>query len=374
MEDKKNALALSKGHEKDLDNILTQNIQNTKNYKNLNFDPLDKINPESTEWLFEECIPLGSLTILAGQPGVGKTTTCCKILAHVTKGGNIFDLSIQKGSAIFYSSEDSYSQSILHKLAVAGADLSKIDVLNDPDFEPAKDIDAFFHNLEEKYINKPDSDLKVIMADPIHEFVSGDSNKASNVSIILKKISQFVEKHNIAFIGIHHFSKNSNESSYMDRVIGSMQYAAKARVVLVIDCNDKGENIMGIAKSNYSRKDRSIQFKIEPRVHKYDDSDELYNTSEVVFTQYDEYLSIEEAMAGKKNSKWEVRHKQYAEKYEDFVRQNGGKCLAVDIEKALVPNVFETSNMLRRAKEKSKNVQTKKIGNDWFCVLTNQNN
>lgn len=372
MEDKKNALVQNEGQEDKSTNILTQNIENNKNYKNLNFERLSQISPQFTEWLLQWNIPLGSLTILAGQPGIGKTTLCCKILAQVTRGEPIFGLEVKQGSAIIYSSEDSYSESLLHKLAIAGADLSKIDVLNDPEFEPSKDCDSFLRNLEEKYLNEPDSDLKVIVADPLHEFISGDSNKASNVSSILKKIAQFSEKHKIAFIGIHHFSKNSKESSYMDRVTGSTQYAAKARVVLVVDCDDKGENIMGIAKSNYSRKNRSFRFKIEHKVQKYADSNKLYDTSEAVLTEYDEYLSIEEAMSGKKNSKWEIKHKQYAEKYEDFVRKSGGKCLASDVEKALIPNVFETTNMLRRAKENSKNVQTKKIGNEWYCVLINE--
>lgn len=373
MEDEKKALAESKGHKCIEDNIVEQNETNNKVYRDLNFEQLKQIKPKAVTWLWNAFIPLGNLTILAGAPGVGKTTATCKLLACVTKGEPIFDMPVQQGRVIFYSSEDSYSESLLHRLASAGADISKIEVLNDESFNPAKDIDVFLNNIEDKYINKPDSNLKVIVLDPLHEFIGGDTNRASNVASALRKLSLFAEKYKLAFIGIHHFSKNTQESTLLDRVTGSVQYVAKARVVLAIDHDDKGNAFLGVVKSNYSRKNRTLRFEILPKTQKYKDFDGLFGTSEVVFTDYYEFLHIDDALKGKKMSKWEIKHSEYAEMLEDFIREKGGKCLTSELENKLVPSVFENANRLRKAKEKSEYIQNKKIGNDWYCILIEPN-
>lgn len=373
MKDEKKALAESKGQINMQDDSVEQNEINNKAYRDLNFESLKEIKPKAVTWLWNGFIPLGNLTILAGAPGVGKTTATCKLLACITKGESVFDMPVQQGKVIFYSSEDSYSESLLHRLASAGADISQIEILNDESFNPAKDIDTFLNNIEEKYLNKPNSNLKVIVLDPLHEFVGGDTNRASNVALALRKLSQFAEKHKLSFIGIHHFSKNSQESTLLDRVTGSVQYVAKARVVLAIDHDDKGNAFLGVVKSNYSRRNRTLRFEILPRTQKYEDFDGLFGTSEVVFTDYYEFLHIDDALKGKKMSKWEIKHSEYAETLEDFIREKGGSCLTSELEKKLVPSVFENANRLRKAKEKSKYIQNKKIGNDWYCVLVNPN-
>ena len=373
MKDEKKALAESKGHKCIQDNIVEQNQKNNKTYRELNFEPLEKIKPKATEWLVHGFIPSSNLTVLAGAPGVGKTTAICKLLVCITKGEAIFDIPVQQGRVIFYSSEDSYSESLLHRLVSAGADISQIEVLNDESFNAAKDIDILLNNIEVKINNDPNLNLKTIVLDPLHEVVGGDSNRASNVALALRKLSLFAEKYKLAFIGIHHFSKNSQDSTLLDRVTGSVQYVAKARVVLAIDHDDKGNAFLGVVKSNYSRRSRTLRFEILPKTQKYRDFDGIFGTSEVVFTDYYEFLHIDDALKGKKMSKWEIKHSVDAETLEDFILEKGGKYLISELINKLVPTVFDNEYQLKQARKKSKYIENKRIGKDCYYILREPN-
>ena len=45
-----------------------------------------EIQPERINWLWEPRIPFGSLTVLAGDPGVGKSTLTAELAARASNG------------------------------------------------------------------------------------------------------------------------------------------------------------------------------------------------------------------------------------------------------------------------------------------------
>src|SRR5262245_29274778 len=49
--------------------------------------PISEIPRQSVEWLWPGKIPLGQVTILAGDPGVGKSLVLADVAARVTRGG-----------------------------------------------------------------------------------------------------------------------------------------------------------------------------------------------------------------------------------------------------------------------------------------------
>ncbi len=69
---------------------------------------LDTVEPEAVEWLWPSRIPLGKLTILQGDPGLGKSTMAIDIAARLTTGRPMPDGTNPdiEGSVIFLSAED----------------------------------------------------------------------------------------------------------------------------------------------------------------------------------------------------------------------------------------------------------------------------
>ncbi len=52
---------------------------------------LSDIEPTEVRWLAEPYIPLGKVTLLEGDPGVGKTYVALDMIAAITRGQSLFE-------------------------------------------------------------------------------------------------------------------------------------------------------------------------------------------------------------------------------------------------------------------------------------------
>ena len=107
---------------------------------------MDQVEVEEIEWLFYPFIPYGKVTIIQGDPGEGKTTVVLQIIAKLTKGEAI--LSVKPINVIYQTAEDGLGDTIKPRLLAAGADCSRVLVIDDQD-QPLTMVDA---RLEEAII------------------------------------------------------------------------------------------------------------------------------------------------------------------------------------------------------------------------------
>src|SRR5438445_115529 len=88
---------------------------------------VSEVQAEPVEWLWRHRIPRGEITIIDGDPGVGKSTLGVEIAATISQGRNWCDgAPCQRGTVILFSAEDSVARTIRPRLEAAGADLSLI--------------------------------------------------------------------------------------------------------------------------------------------------------------------------------------------------------------------------------------------------------
>ena len=81
-------------------------------------------------WLWPRRIPLGKLTLIAGDPGLGKSLVTIDIAARVSKGSGFPDgAPCEPGDVIILSAEDDAEDTIRPRLDAAGADVSRIHLL-----------------------------------------------------------------------------------------------------------------------------------------------------------------------------------------------------------------------------------------------------
>ena len=105
------------------------------NYRLIN---MEDIVAEEVEWLWEGFIPVGKLTILQGDPGKGKTMAMLNLIAAFTTGRGMLEPpggpAIREPiNVIYQTAEDGLADTIKPRLIAAGADCSRVSVIDDGD-------------------------------------------------------------------------------------------------------------------------------------------------------------------------------------------------------------------------------------------------
>ena len=85
------------------------------------------IQPKPVEWLWPGWIPLGKITMLDGDPGLGKSTMLIDLAARVSRAGIMPDGSQGiSGNVVIMSAEDAPDDTIRPRLEAAAANLDRI--------------------------------------------------------------------------------------------------------------------------------------------------------------------------------------------------------------------------------------------------------
>lgn len=258
---------------------------------------MKSVKNENTQWLWKGWLPLGKLTLLAGPAGVGKTTLLMDIAAKVSNGEVLPFESMysQMCSVIIYSTEDDIETTLNPRLAACDANTSNIYYITGTQKKDDK-IDYFDPTQDFKLIEEcliEDSNIKLIIIDPIVSVISGDMHKSNEVRKSLAIFIEIAKKYNCAIVGITHFSKsNLPNISPVDKIIGSQAFTAFARMVWVILVIN-GKKILVRAKSNLTKLKGAFVYEIEDAI-----VDENINTTrakwnEYLDNDYDELLKYE---------------------------------------------------------------------------------
>jgi RecA-family ATPase len=231
----------------------------------------DAVKLEPVRWAWHGFLPLGMLSILGGAPGCGKTTIALSLAATITRGGAWPDGSrcTEAGDVVIWSGEDANAVTAARLLA-AGADMTRVhfvDGMTAGDgeaFDPGRDM-LLLEDAAER-LTAP----RLLILDPIVSAVAGDSHKGAEVRRSLQPVVDLAQRLGCAVLGITHFSKGTMGRDPVERVTGSIAFAALARLVLVAakvkaDPSDKGEprRVLLRAKSNIGPDDGGFAYALE---------------------------------------------------------------------------------------------------------------
>lgn len=270
---------------------------------------MDTVEVEQIEWLLYPFIPYGKVTIIQGDPGEGKTTMVLQIIAKLTRGETILPADSTKDkrididsesdmvdaeniennastqhleapvNVIYQTAEDGLGDTIKPRLLAAGADCTKVMVIDDSE-QPLTMADV---RLEEAIVQ---TKARMVVLDPIQGFLGSevDMHRANEIRPLMKRIAVLAEKYHCAIILIGHMNKNSNgKSSY--RGLGSIDFQAAARSVLIVGrIKDEPEvRVVCHTKSSLAPEGKAIAFRLDKNngfewIGEYDISaDELLN-------------------------------------------------------------------------------------------------
>lgn len=113
--------------------VIRQLVNNaTPAGESVSYRKLSDIQSVPIHWLWSQRIAHGKITVLAGDPGLGKSQLTAFLAATVSNGGSFpFDRTYcTQGNVIFLNAEDDAADTIKPRLEAVGADMDRIYILD----------------------------------------------------------------------------------------------------------------------------------------------------------------------------------------------------------------------------------------------------
>ena len=187
------------------------------------------IERTSVEWLWFPYIPFGKLTIIQGNPGEGKTYFAMMLTAACTNRKLFPNMEdIEPFNVIYQTAEDGMGDTIKPRLVEAGADLSRVMVIDD-----SEEVLTLSDDRIEKAVRQ--NHVRLVIIDPVQAFIGADvdMNRANEVRPVFRKLGMIAEKTSCAIVLIGHLNKSSGtQSTY--RGLGSIDIMAAVRSLIFI--------------------------------------------------------------------------------------------------------------------------------------------
>lgn len=216
-------------------------------------------------------IAMGSLTIAAGTPGLGKSQFAAWMAARITRGELPGELYGKPRAVIYAATEDSWEYTIAPRLRAAGADLERVfcvEVQDDGEQYARLTLPvdtAALGQVAEEY------GVALLIADPLLSLIDKGINdyRAAEVRHALEPLVKAAEQHGFTVLGLAHFTK-SGGADPLARLAGSGAFGQVIRSMIAFARQDGAEGeepqfVMSLEKNNLGRNDLpSHAYTIEP--------------------------------------------------------------------------------------------------------------
>jgi hypothetical protein len=232
---------------------------------------LSDVEPQEVAWLWHPYVPLGKLTLLEGDPGLGKTFISLSLAAAITRG---WPLPSQTGApgtehapadVLCLSAEDGLADTLRPRLDAAGADVSRVHALTGWRLTDVQD------GTTEGAVSLGDIPIleqaltatraKLVVVDPLQAYLGAgvDMHRANEVRPILAALGNLAERHGCAVVCVRHLSKNLTKALYSG--MGSIDFAAAARSILTVG-EHEGQRLLAHVKSSLAPQGKSIRYEL----------------------------------------------------------------------------------------------------------------
>ncbi len=246
---------------------------------------------EPVEWLWPGRIAVGKVTLLAGDPGCGKSIVALDIAARVTRGSALpdsifphafapaattesphpetisdeprttkdgsFDFRPSSpGSVLILTATDTLADTIRPRLDAAGADPTRVFIL-----PSITDLRHDLGQLKAAIDRAPD--CRLIIVDPVNAFVGpSDSHFHTVVRRVLAPLTRLARQKRLAILAVTQFRKNDAAGVY--RAAGSTGFVATANALWTVcrDPRDESRSLLLPLKHNLTPHAEGLAFRL----------------------------------------------------------------------------------------------------------------
>lgn len=220
-------------------------------YSGITYRRMADIEPKPIDWLWPGRFARGKVSLIAGHPGLGKSQCTASLTAIVTTGGCFpaDRVRAQRGNVVILSAEDDPEDTIRPRLEAAGADLTRVYML-----DAVRDEDREGNPISRSFNLKTDllrlgalleeiGDVALVIIDPISAYLGGvDTHYNAEVRSLLAPLGDMAARHGAAVVCVSHLNKGSGGGTdALMRVTGSIAFVAAARAAYIVVKDDENE-------------------------------------------------------------------------------------------------------------------------------------
>lgn len=206
-------------------------------------------------WLWKDWIPLEMITLLAGEPGTGKSTLALWFCKLVAEGIPFPGASRTSPNRVIFVDAEAAQVITKERCIAMGLPLDRVyvpnlgnDMLAQPDLNDETHRAQLWNMVEEV---RP----SLIVIDSMGGIKSGGENKKEEMQPIMLYLTRLVQNRDSAIMVLHHLNKTKREESEeitLNHLRGSTTIAQFARSVMFLAKKPQGVKLW-VGKSNLAK-------------------------------------------------------------------------------------------------------------------------
>jgi len=227
---------------------------------------LSLVTPIEVEWLWRGRFARGKYTLIAGDPGVGKSSMLLDCASRLSRGTTWPDgTPCPQGITLLLTAEDGLADTVRPRVDRYGGDPDQIIVLEavrdqagTRPLDLARDINILIDAIREV---RP----ALVGMDPISAYLGRtDAHRDAEVRGLLVPLQAAIDEYHTAFCAIAHLNKDQTRTA-LHRPGGSVAFVAAARLAFAVaaDPQDDRRHILVPLKTNLCRPPDPLAFRFD---------------------------------------------------------------------------------------------------------------
>ncbi len=224
------------------------------------------VEVETPRWVWPGYIPAGKITILAGDPGLGKSTIALDLASRISRGTFLpTGGRTISGTCLVASAEDAAEDTIVPRLIGTNANLERIEIMKRVKIDEEEKFLSFPRDLDDLRATITKTGARMAIIDPFNAFLTKetDSYKDQDIRSILAPFEDIAEETGAAIVIVAHLNKRE-DSSILYRIGGSIGIVGAARSVLAVSSiPEKDSRVIYSLKSTLSKRPSALEYKLK---------------------------------------------------------------------------------------------------------------
>jgi len=304
---------------------------------------MDEVEETNIDWIWYPYLARREITILEGDPGLGKSYLAQIIGLHIVDGLKMPSVKAHKtvkGRVCYFDLENDAGAVTKRRLLDNGCKNLK-HYFQEDQFFLMDNEDA----LDEVYASIERVKPAMVVFDTLNTYIGKvDTHKASETQQALAEFKAIAKRFNCSVVVVRHLTKTIKGPA-LYRGQGSIGFTGMARVVVTIGQHPEEEDtrVIAVTKLNVTRRPKALTYTIEslPDTIKYQDRSKI-EWGEFIDLTSDEMVSAEPQKRSARSNE-----------IEEFIREilGNGPMLLVDLKRQAEAHGINMKILRRVAKE-----------------------